>query len=170
MYQFHFLLCSFALDGQNKLAVQVFQFTDGSYLEDQDFWRLSGIQRDVMLLARPKTFIQDIFARALLEENYQNGVLSLDVEIKSTSIKNDKKYILQYQILDKEDNEILANQSDFNLNKSIKKITFNGNILDVIVDIRFESPTCRSRTRLCYRSGGPQRYPHPGIPGLRVRL
>src|SRR5690606_29728988 len=55
--------------GRNKLAVKVFKFTDGSYLEDQDFWRLSGIQRDVYLFARPKTHISDFFSKALLDAN-----------------------------------------------------------------------------------------------------
>ncbi len=67
--------------GRNKVSVQVFQFTDGSYLEDQDFWRLSGIQREVYLLARPKTYIRDFFAKAGLDELYANGMFRLDVDI-----------------------------------------------------------------------------------------
>jgi beta-galactosidase len=47
--------------GENKLAVEVYRWCDGSYLEDQDIWRLSGIFRDVDLIARPKTYISDFF-------------------------------------------------------------------------------------------------------------
>ena len=76
--------------GKNKIAVQVFQFTDGSYLEDQDFWRLSGIQRDVILFARPKTHVNDFFANAALDKNYENGILNLEVDIKNTQKRPSK--------------------------------------------------------------------------------
>ncbi len=70
--------------GENTLAVEVYRWCDGSYLEDQDFWRLSGIQRSVFLHARPKTFISDFFAVGDLENNYADGLLKLDVELKNT--------------------------------------------------------------------------------------
>ncbi len=50
--------------GENKLAVEVYRWSDGSYLEDQDMWRISGIFRDVDLIARPKTFIRDFSVNA----------------------------------------------------------------------------------------------------------
>lgn len=96
--------------GQNKLAVQVFQFTDGSYLEDQDFWRLSGIQRDVYLTARPDIYIQDIFARSSLVNNYVDGNFSLDVELKNMSNKNANKFSLNYQLFDAS-GEVVSAQS-----------------------------------------------------------
>ena len=74
--------------GRNKVSIQVFQFTDGSYLEDQDFWRLSGIQRDVYLLARPKTYIRDFFAKAGLDESYENGVFELAVDVANLGETN----------------------------------------------------------------------------------
>jgi len=70
--------------GENTLAVEVYRWCDGSYLEDQDFWRLSGIQRSVFLHARPKTFIRDFFAVGDLENAYSDGLLKLDVELKNT--------------------------------------------------------------------------------------
>lgn len=71
--------------GKNTLAVEVYRWCDGSYLEDQDFWRLSGIQRSVFLHARPKTYINDFFAIGDLENNYIDGYLNVDVSLKSTS-------------------------------------------------------------------------------------
>jgi len=100
--------------GKNKLAVKVFQFTDGSYLEDQDFWRLSGIQRDVYLYARPKIHISDFFAKALLDANYEHGVFNLTVDIKNTSNKKASKLNFQYKILDADGHKIVSNQSSFN--------------------------------------------------------
>ncbi|MBT8210903.1 MAG: beta-galactosidase, partial [Eudoraea sp.] len=76
-----FNITKYVKPGSNKVSVQVFQFTDGSYLEDQDFWRLSGIQRDVYVLARPKTYIHDFFAKAGLDANYAVGTFKLEVEI-----------------------------------------------------------------------------------------
>jgi beta-galactosidase len=67
---------------QNVLAVQVVRWSDGSYLEGQDFWRISGIDRDVDLLARPRTHIRDFWADANLEDGYRDGVLDLEVSLR----------------------------------------------------------------------------------------
>ena len=69
--------------GVNQLAVQVINWSDGSYLEDQDFWRLSGIFRDVNLLVRPKTIIADFSVQTDLDENYENAVLKLGAYVKN---------------------------------------------------------------------------------------
>lgn len=67
--------------GVNTIAVEVYRWSDGSYLEDQDFWRLSGIQRSVYLHSRPKTYIRDFFATGGLVNNYTDGTLDIDVEL-----------------------------------------------------------------------------------------
>ena len=66
--------------GDNLIAVLVYKWSDGSYLEDQDFWRLSGIFRDVYLIGAPKTHIRNIIAHADLDEAYVNGTLTADVQ------------------------------------------------------------------------------------------
>ena len=115
--------------GTNKLAVKVFKFTDGSYLEDQDFWRLSGIQRDVFLYARPKTHISDFFSKALLDANYENGVFNLETKIKNTSTKKVSNLKLQYQILDAEGKEVLSNENSFSMKASaVNDFIFTGDI------------------------------------------
>jgi len=70
--------------GANTLAVEVYRWSSASYLEDQDFWRLSGITRDVYLFARPRTHIRDFFARASLTPDYRDGRLGLDVQVQNT--------------------------------------------------------------------------------------
>jgi len=70
--------------GANQLAVEVYRWSDGSYLEDQDKWRLSGIFRDVYLYARPRVHIRDYFARASLAPDYRDGRLSVDVALANT--------------------------------------------------------------------------------------
>jgi beta-galactosidase len=69
--------------GENSVAVQVFRWSDGSYLEDQDFFRLSGIERDVYLFAAPKVRIADFFALANLDAQYLNGHLKVEAKLKN---------------------------------------------------------------------------------------
>ncbi|MBX4261134.1 DUF4981 domain-containing protein [Clostridium estertheticum] len=69
-------------DGENKLAVEVYKRSTGSWLEDQDFWRFSGIFRDVYLYSVPETHIQDLFVKTSLDKSYKNAVLNLDLKIK----------------------------------------------------------------------------------------
>lgn len=69
--------------GVNTLACEVYRFTDGSYLEDQDFWRLSGLDRDVYLYSTaPEGRILDFFANADLDKRYSTGVLDLKVNLE----------------------------------------------------------------------------------------
>jgi beta-galactosidase len=67
--------------GKNRIAVQVFRWCDGSYLEDQDFFRLSGIERDVFLFAVPKVHVRDFFVKAGLDEQYQNGTYLVEYQV-----------------------------------------------------------------------------------------
>ncbi|WP_321996562.1 glycoside hydrolase family 2 TIM barrel-domain containing protein [Draconibacterium orientale] len=107
-----FNLTTYLVKGKNKLAVQVLQFTDGSYLEDQDFWRLSGIQRDVLLFARPKTHIRDFFVKASLDGNYQHGVFNLEVELQNKNSHTAKNYTINYQLIDQDGKVSMDGKSD----------------------------------------------------------
>ncbi|MBT30533.1 MAG: beta-galactosidase [Thalassobius sp.] len=75
-------------EGENLLAVEVYRWCDGSYLESQDFWRLSGIERDVYLYNREKARIADYFVKAGLDEAYTNGTFDLTVSLKNTARKS----------------------------------------------------------------------------------
>ncbi|MFT4093616.1 MAG: glycoside hydrolase family 2 TIM barrel-domain containing protein [Niabella sp.] len=69
--------------GENLLACEVHKFSDGSYLEDQDMWRLGGINRNVYLYSTAQTRIEDFFSHADLDANYKNGLFSIDVKIRN---------------------------------------------------------------------------------------
>ncbi|WP_395337523.1 glycoside hydrolase family 2 TIM barrel-domain containing protein [Novosphingobium sp. BL-8H] len=71
----------FVHPGRNTVAIQVFRWSDGSYLEDQDFWRVSGIEREVFLMAAPKTRIRDFFVHAGLGEGFTTGTLAIDMAV-----------------------------------------------------------------------------------------
>jgi len=77
--EFH--ITPYLKEGENVLAVEVYRWSDGSYLECQDFWRISGIERDVFLFSTPEYHIRDFFANGDLDDQYRNGVLKLDVEL-----------------------------------------------------------------------------------------
>lgn len=68
-------------DGENTVAMEVYRWSAGAYLECQDFWRLSGIERDVYLYSTPTTYISDFTVTSPLDANYRNGLLGVDVAI-----------------------------------------------------------------------------------------
>ena len=75
-----FNLTKYLIPGkENLIAMRVMRWCDGSYLEDQDFWRFTGIAREVYLYARPKAHIQDIFIHQDLVNNYKDGQLTVDI-------------------------------------------------------------------------------------------
>lgn len=80
-----FDITEYVHDGMNKLAVEVYRFSSGSWLEDQDFWRMGGIIREVKLLAVPEIHIQDIEISADLNEDYTIGLLNTSVLITNES-------------------------------------------------------------------------------------
>ncbi|HEV7329484.1 MAG TPA: glycoside hydrolase family 2 TIM barrel-domain containing protein [Flavisolibacter sp.] len=112
--------------GQNLLAVQVFRWHDGSYLEDQDFWRLSGIERDVALYALPKVSVWDFFLKGDLDAQYRNGLFSAEVTLRRFAATANKAGTVTIDILDKGGNKVFTQQ---------KKFSFSG---DTLQTIRFE--------------------------------
>lgn len=94
--------------GENKLAVQVVRWSDGSYLEDQDMWRFSGIYRRVYLFAQPPTYIRDFFITTDLDENYQNATLKIDAFINNKSTSTLKKWGVRASVYDNSKTEIVA--------------------------------------------------------------
>ena len=77
-----FNISKYLKPGKNLIAMQVMRWCDGSYFEDQDFWRFTGIAREVYLYARPKLHAAVIRLNAALENNYQDGVLNYKVSLK----------------------------------------------------------------------------------------
>ena len=78
-----FDITNFVRPGNNIIAVEVYRFTTGSYLEDQDMWRLSGIFRNVSLWSAPQEHIRDFFIRTNLDSNYSNAVVEVIGKVKN---------------------------------------------------------------------------------------
>jgi len=89
-----FNITSFVNPGNNLLALEVYRWSDGSYLECQDFWRISGIERDVYLYSNPHIHIRDYFIHAGLVNEYIDGDLRLDVEVINYSGKKSEPMTL----------------------------------------------------------------------------
>lgn len=96
--------------GDNTLAVQVTRWHDGSYLEDQDFWRLSGLDRDVYLYSLPKETIWDFFAHADLDPTYKNGQFSADVTLRNFASTAGAPARLTVEVLDAAGKTVLRQQ------------------------------------------------------------
>ncbi|MDI9871661.1 glycoside hydrolase family 2 TIM barrel-domain containing protein [Flectobacillus roseus] len=96
-----FNISQFLQKGKNTLAVQVYRWHDGSYLEDQDFFRISGIERDVFLTALPKTSLWDFFIKGDLDAKYTDGLLSVDVSLRKFKGSNIEAGSVNVELLDK---------------------------------------------------------------------
>ena len=86
--------------GDNTVAVQVYRWSDGSYLESQDFWRVSGIDRDVYLVAMPATYLRDYFVEATLDDAYEDGLLRLTVSLANRGLGARRPHEVRYELLD----------------------------------------------------------------------
>ncbi|EWH08276.1 glycoside hydrolase family protein [Catenovulum agarivorans DS-2] len=80
-----FDISEYVKPGKNKVAVQAFRWSDGSYLEDQDHWRLSGIHREVYITAQPKVAINDFYVRTKLNDQYNQGKLEIKPRLTNTN-------------------------------------------------------------------------------------
>ncbi|WP_346699530.1 glycoside hydrolase family 2 TIM barrel-domain containing protein [uncultured Alistipes sp.] len=84
--------------GTNTVSVQVFRWSDGSYLEDQDGWRVSGIIRDVILHSTPRTHVSDIFVKPDLDADYRDGSLHVETEVDNRTGKS-SSWIIETRLL-----------------------------------------------------------------------
>jgi beta-galactosidase len=94
--------------GDNTVAVQVYAYSVGSYLESQDMWRLAGIERDIVLVARPREHIRDLFATAGLDTTYQDGVLRTSVSVRNLAPKTAGSCRLVLELFDAAGTRVLA--------------------------------------------------------------
>jgi beta-galactosidase/beta-glucuronidase len=95
-----FDITPFVKEGENSIAVRVYQWSDGTYFEDQDMWWLSGIFRNVSLVTVPKVNIFDIQVNAGLDETYVNGTYTVGISIKNTSGETVRGYKAECALYD----------------------------------------------------------------------
>lgn len=90
-----FELTPYVKEGKNKLAVEVYQRSTGSWLEDQDFWRFSGIFRDVYLYVKPEIHVDDLHVKTDLDDSYKHAALHVDLKLSNHQEGNKVKLILE---------------------------------------------------------------------------
>ena len=110
--------------GKNTLAVKVYRFSNGSYFECQDFWRMSGIERDVMLYSKPTLNVYDYEIYAGLDKNYQNGTFSIKVKLQSKTNKIQKNSSLIVGAYEGKEVDGFPENILFTLTKPINELTF----------------------------------------------
>ncbi|PGT85205.1 glycoside hydrolase family 2 TIM barrel-domain containing protein [Bacillus sp. AFS040349] len=116
-----FELTPFLQEGENKLAVEVYQRSTGSWLEDQDFWRFSGIFREVYLYTVPKMHVYDAYVHADLDETYTKGTLKVDLQLSSPAAAGSKVFA---ELVDKKGEFVGSTSVDLNG----EKLTFTMNV------------------------------------------
>ncbi len=114
-----FELTPYLKEGENKLAVEVYQRSTGSWLEDQDFWRFSGIFRDVYLYTVPELHVYDAHVRAELDDSYTSGILHADVAFLSNIPKHSaivlELYDAQNNLVAKKRDNLTGDQSSLTM-------------------------------------------------------
>jgi len=114
-----FDITEYVKPGNNRLAVKVFRWSDGSYLEDQDMWRLSGIHREVMLLAQPKIALNDFYVRTEFDDDLRDARLKIRPGIWMQDMEVDLAgWMISAHLFDAGNREVL----DESLAVSIEKV------------------------------------------------
>ncbi|MCK5625790.1 beta-galactosidase subunit alpha, partial [Candidatus Bathyarchaeota archaeon] len=101
-----FNLTPYVSSGENLLAVQVYRWSDGSYLEDQDMWWLSGIHRDVYLFSTPNMHIRDFFVKTILDSEYENSTVKVRINIRNYSNEIKRDHSIELNLLDNDSKPI----------------------------------------------------------------
>ena len=120
-----FDISPYLVEGENKIAVEVIKWCSGSWIEDQDFWRLSGIFRDVYLFSYPQVHINDIFVKTELDNEYKNSNLSLEIKLNN---KASKEIEIYFELFDKENKLVTSsainrtNENECYLSKEVSNV------------------------------------------------
>lgn len=95
-----FDITTYVKPGENLVAVQVMRYSDGTYLEGQDMWWLSGIYRDVYLYTTPQVFIKDYFVKTFFDQDYVDATIEIDISLRNTRAQQVTDLVVKAQIFD----------------------------------------------------------------------
>ncbi|WP_455638616.1 glycoside hydrolase family 2 TIM barrel-domain containing protein [Parabacteroides sp.] len=126
-----FLINNYLQPGKNVLTLKIFRWSTGSYLECQDFWRISGIERDVFLWSQPKIAVNDFRVISTLDDTYKNGIFNLAIDLKNHT-KDAKDITVSYELLDAKGQTVATEENKIWVNaNSIKTASFAKELNDV---------------------------------------
>lgn len=124
-----FNITDFIKKGENTISVQVFRWTDGSYLEDQDMFRMSGIHKDVYVFATPKMHIRDFLLQSEFSDDaLSKATLATTFWLKNNEKKNSHKSILELQLLKEDGTEVFNKKTTISSLKKGTESQFNLNV------------------------------------------
>ena len=104
-----FLINKFVKPGKNVLTLKIYRWSTGSYLECQDFWRISGIERDVFLYSQPKAALKDFRVTSTLDDTYKDGIFKLGADLRNNGSAA-SNMALVYELLDAKGNVVATGE------------------------------------------------------------
>ena len=125
-----FDITDFVETGDNQLSVRVYRWCDGSYLEGQDMWHLSGIHRDVYLVATPKVFVSDHYITSSLSSDATSGSMSVKLTVDNRNIVSATK-TLQVTLLDRDGKEITNGTETYSGKATAEKTITLNNLINL---------------------------------------
>lgn len=127
--------------GKNTVAVQVFRWSDGSYLEDQDHWRMSGIQREVMLLAQPRVALNDFFVKTKFDENLEDALLQIRPKVTMKDSIDIEGWTVEAMLYSPTDKPKFAQPLKIDLSKIVyEEYPQRDNVKFALLETKIESP------------------------------
>lgn len=127
-----FLINKFVKPGNNVLTLKIFRWSTGSYLECQDFWRMSGIERDVFIYSQPKAALKDFRVKSTLDDTYKNGIFNLGIDLRNhqSAVSN---LSVVYELLDAKGNVIASEEKTANVPAGeTRTVSFDKNFPNIL--------------------------------------
>ena len=127
-----YLINRYLQPGKNVLTLKIFRWSTGSYLECQDFWRMSGIERDVFLYSQPKAAINDFRVTSTLDDSYKKGVFRLAIDLKNREEGN-ADLTVGYELMDRAGKVVATAEKNVPVQPGKKgTVTFEQQLPDVL--------------------------------------
>lgn len=126
-----YLINPYLRQGDNTLTLKIFRYSTGSYLECQDFWRMSGIERDVYLWAQDKVSLRDFHVKSTLDDSYRNGIFRLQTQLQNLTGKKQKAQV-SYTLLNKEGREVAGGRQEILMKDASATVDFDATLPDVL--------------------------------------
>ena len=109
-----FLLNPYVKVGKNVLTLKIFRWSTGSYLECQDMWRMSGIERDVFIYSQPKAAVRDFHLKSTLDDTYRNGIFALETDLRNRE-QTAANLTIAYELVDKQGKTVVSDEKSVNV-------------------------------------------------------
>ena len=127
-----FLINPYVTPGKNVLTLKIFRWSTGSYLECQDFWRISGIERDVYLYSQPKAALKDFRIKSTLDDSYQNGIFALSADLRNHR-NTATELSLTYELLNTEGKVIATEEKSVTVPaQETRTLSFDKELPDIL--------------------------------------